>query len=29
MKGTRFTDEQIIGVLAEHQSGAKCADLCR
>ncbi len=29
MKRTRFTDEQIIGVLAEHEAGAKCADLCR
>ncbi len=22
-------DEQIIGILAEHEAGAKCADLCR
>ncbi len=29
MKRTRFTDEQIIGILAEHEAGAKCADLCR
>jgi putative transposase len=29
MKRTRFTDEQIIGILAEHDAGAKCADLCR
>jgi len=25
----RFTDEQIIGILSEHEAGAKCADLCR
>ena len=29
MKRTRFTDEQIIGILSEHEAGAKCADLCR
>ena len=29
MKRTRFTDEQIIGILAEHEAGAKCADLFR
>lgn len=29
MKRTGFTDEQIIGILAEHEAGAKCADLCR
>jgi hypothetical protein len=29
MKRTRFTDEQIIGILAEHEAGPKCADLCR
>ncbi|AZY93650.1 IS3 family transposase [Paracoccus sp. Arc7-R13] len=29
MKRTRFTDEQIIGILAEHEAGTKCADLCR
>ncbi len=29
MKRTRFTDEQIIGILGEHEPGAKCADLCR
>jgi len=29
MKRTRFTDEQIFGILAEHEAGAKCADLCR
>jgi len=29
MKRTRFSDEQIIGILQEHEAGAKCADLCR
>lgn len=29
MKRTRFTVEQIIGILAEYEVGAKCADLCR
>ena len=29
MTQTRFTDEQIIGILAEHEVGAKCADLWR
>ncbi|PYE80839.1 transposase [Pseudoroseicyclus aestuarii] len=29
MKRTRFTDEQIIGILCEHEAGAKRADLCR
>ena len=29
MKRTRFTDEQIIGILAEHEAGAKRADQCR
>ena len=29
MKRKRFTDEQIIGVLKEHELGAKTADLCR
>lgn len=29
MTRTRFTDEQIIGILGEHEAGAKCADLCR
>ena len=29
MKRSRFTQEQIIGVLKEHQSGATAADLCR
>ena len=29
MKRSRFTQEQIIGVLKEHQAGAMAADLCR
>jgi putative transposase len=29
MKRSRFTQEQIIGVLKEHQAGAAASDLCR
>ena len=29
MKRSRFTQEQVIGVLKEHQAGAAAADLCR
>lgn len=29
MKRARFTEEQTFGILAEHEAGAKCADLCR
>lgn len=29
MKRTRYSEEQIIGILREHEAGAKCADLCR
>jgi len=25
----RYSEEQIIGILAEHEAGAKYADLCR
>ena len=28
MKRSRFTEEQIIGVLKEHQAGMSAADLC-
>lgn len=29
MKRSRFTEEQIIGILKEHQAGASARDLCR
>ena len=29
MKRSRFSEEQIIGILKEHQAGATVADLCR
>ncbi len=29
MKGSRFTEEQIIRILKEQESGAKTADVCR
>jgi len=29
MKGSRFSEEQIIGVLREHEEGAKVPELCR
>jgi putative transposase len=28
MKGSRFTEEQVIGILKEHEAGAKTADVC-
>lgn len=29
MRGSRFTEERIIGVLKTHAAGAKTADVCR
>jgi putative transposase len=29
MKRSRFTEEQIIGILKEHQTGLSVAELCR
>ena len=29
MKGSRFTEEQIIGILKEQEAGARTADVCR
>jgi putative transposase len=29
MKGSRFSEEQIIGVLREHGAGAKTEEVCR
>ncbi len=29
MKGSRFSEEQIIGILKEHHAGMSAGDLCR
>jgi putative transposase len=29
MKRNRFTDDQIIGILKEHEAGLSAAELCR
>jgi putative transposase len=29
MKPSRFTEEQIIGILREHEAGGKTAEVCR
>ncbi|GIK82494.1 MAG: hypothetical protein BroJett024_35990 [Alphaproteobacteria bacterium] len=29
MKPSRFTEEEIIGILTEHEAGAKTGDVCR
>lgn len=29
MKRRRYSEDQIIGILTEHEAGAECADLCR
>jgi len=29
MRGLRFSEEQIIGILREQEAGAKTADICR
>ena len=29
MRTSRFTDEQIIGIVREYEAGGKLADLCR
>ena len=29
MKKTRFTETQIVGIIGQHESGAKVSDICR
>ena len=29
MKRSKYTEEQIIGILREHEAGTKTAELCR
>jgi putative transposase len=29
MKGSRFSEEQIIGILKEHEAGASISEVCR
>lgn len=29
MKGSKFTEEQIIAILGEQEAGAKTAEVCR
>jgi putative transposase len=29
MKGSRFSEEQIIGMLREHEAGARTEEICR
>jgi putative transposase len=29
MKGSRFSEEQVIGILREHEAGASTSEVCR